>query len=169
MQRMFVLSTVAVLARAWHEPDPTNSGGDESGVRVEVRLLGDTGRRGSPSAAQAVLVDQPVWRADLFDLIEGRPGNFARAHFHPRFEGVEPCDRSWDEALSADPMAWLAIQLGDLVSLLERGGVRLEGDARRRADADADELRQAVPEIVATAEAILGEVRRPSLPTASRA
>ena len=91
MQRMFVLSTVAVLVRAWHEPDPTNSGGDEAGVRVEIRLLGDTGRRGSPSAAQALVVDQPVWRADLFDLVEGPPANFARAHFHPRFEGVEPC------------------------------------------------------------------------------
>jgi hypothetical protein len=169
MQRLFVFSEMAVVVRAWHEVDPTNAGGDEAGVRVEIRLLGDVGRRGTPSAAQAVLVDQPVWRADLFDLIEGQPGNFARAHFHPRFDGFEPSERCWDDALSSDPMAWLAVQLADLATRLEKGGVRLEGEARQRVDADGDDLAQAVPEIVATAEAILAEVRRPSVPIAGSA
>jgi hypothetical protein len=155
---MFVFSTVAVVVREWHERDPA---GDEAGVRLEVRLLGSAGHRGSQSAAQTVLVDQPVWRADLFDLIDGEPANFARAHFHPHFDGVEPCERCWDDHLSSDPIAWTAIQLADLALLLQRGGIEVEGQ-RLEVDADSLELRHAIPEIVAAAEAVLAEVRRPS-------
>jgi hypothetical protein len=136
-------------------------------VRLEVRLLGDVAHRGSESAGQPILVDQPVWRADLFDLVDGQPGNFARAHFHSRFDGVEPSDRYRDDALSSDPMAWLATQLADLARLLEKGGIQIEGQEVKRVEADGDELRQAVPEIVATAEAILAQVRRPSIPIAT--
>jgi hypothetical protein len=154
---MFVFSKTAVLVWEWHERNPA---GDEAGVRLEVRLLGDVGPRGSASAAQAVLVDQPVWRADLFDLVDEPPGNFARAHFHPRFHGVEPSDRCWDDALSADPMAWVAAQLGNLESLLRRSGAQPGVTiGLEQVEADGAQLRQAVPEIVAAAEAALATVR----------
>ena len=90
MQQAFVFEKVAVLVGPWHEPmEPP-----ERGARVEVRLLADEPRRGSRSAAQRLVVDQPVFRADLFDQVDGPPGNLRSAHFHPRFHGVEPCDRS---------------------------------------------------------------------------
>jgi hypothetical protein len=157
MQRVFVFSATAVLVREWHESNPA---GDEAGVRLEVRLLGDVNPRGSRSAAQAIVVDQPVWRADLFDLVDEAPGNFARAHFHPRFDGVEPCDRCWHDALSSDPMAWLATQFRDLNALLQQAGIQ-PGPAigLEQIEADGAELRQAVPEIVAAAEAVFADVR----------
>jgi hypothetical protein len=156
---MFVFSTTAVLVWEWHERDPA---GEEAGVRLEVRLLGFAGHRGSESAAQAILVDQPVWRADLFDLVDGEPGDFARAHFHDHFDGVEPCDRCWDDDLSSDPIAWVANQLADLALLLQRAGIHVEGQLLDWVGADTVELRRAVPEIVAAAQAVLAEVRRPS-------
>jgi len=70
MQQVFVFEKVAVLVRTWHEPmEPP-----ERGARVEVRLLADEPRRGSPSAAQRVVIDQPVFRADLFDQVDGPIG-----------------------------------------------------------------------------------------------
>src|SRR5215204_181355 len=118
MQQAFVFEKVAVLVRTWHEPmEPP-----ERGARVEVRLLADEPRRGSRSAAQRVVIDQPVFRADLF-------------------EGVEPCDRHWRDEIRADPAGWLEAQLGDLRRLLEESGVDvthapwIEGDAAALLDA----------------------------------
>ena len=66
MQQAFVFERVAVLVGPWHEPvEPP-----ERGARVEVRLLANEPRRGSRSAAQRVVLDQPVFRADLFDQVD---------------------------------------------------------------------------------------------------
>lgn len=144
---------VAVLVRVWHEPmDPP-----ERGARVEVRLLADEPWRGSRSAAQRVVIDQPVFRADLFDQVDGAPGNLRSAHFHPRFHGVEPCDRHWPGEIRADPTGWLAAQLGDLRALLEHSGVDVT-DAPW-IDGDAAALRYAVPQIVAAVERSWDAVR----------
>src|SRR6266705_1942584 len=103
MQQVFVFENVAVLVGPWREPmEPP-----ERGARVEVRLL----------------ADEPVFRADLFDQVDGPPGNLRSAHFHPRFHGVEPCDRQWRDEIRADPIGWLEVQLGDLRRLLEESGV----------------------------------------------
>jgi len=142
MLQAFVFDRVAVLVGPWHEPaEPP-----ERGARVEVRLLADEPRRGSPSAAQRVVVDQPVFRADLFDQVDGDPGNLRSAHFHPRFDGVEPCSRHWPDEMKHDPTGWLERQLGDLRLLLERGGVDLHVDAG--VDEDAAALRTALPAVV---------------------
>jgi hypothetical protein len=153
MQQAFVFEKVAVLVRTWHEPmEPP-----ERGARVEVRLLADEPRRGSPSAAQRVVIDQPVFRADLFDQVDGPPGNLLSAHFHPRFEGVEPCDRHWRDEIRADPIGWLEAQLGDLRRLLEESGVDVT-DAQW-IEEDAAALRAQVPSIVAAVDAAWDAVR----------
>ncbi|MCI0633973.1 MAG: hypothetical protein L0206_08685, partial [Actinobacteria bacterium] len=86
MQQAFVFDRVAVIVLPWHEPmDPP-----ERGTRVEVRLLADEPPQGSRFAAQRVVIDQPVFRADLFDQTNAPPGNLRSAHFHPYFDGVEP-------------------------------------------------------------------------------
>jgi hypothetical protein len=157
MQQAFVFERVAVVVRTWHEPvDPP-----ERGARVEVRLLADEPQRGSPSAAQRVVIDQPVFRADLFDQVDGPPGNLRSAHFHPHFDGVEPCDRYWSDEIQADPTGWLAAELGDLRGLLARSGVDLskEGGDASALDGDAAALRDAVPAIVAAVEASWETVR----------
>lgn len=143
MQQVFVFEKVAVLVRTWHEPmDPP-----EQGARIEVRLLDDEPWRGTRAAAQRLVIDQPVFRADLFDQADGPAGNLRSAHFHPRFQGVEPCDRHWRDEIRADPTAWLAAQLGDLRALLEASGVDVT-DASS-VDEDAAALRDAVPQILA--------------------
>jgi hypothetical protein len=141
MLQAFVFTRVAVLVGPWHEPaDPP-----ERGARVEVRLLAPEPRRGSPSAAQRVVLDEPVFRADLFDRTDAEPGNLRSAHFHPHFDGVEPCDRAWPEALTRNPSGWLAAELGDLRGLLERSGCAL---AEASIDRDAAALREATPAVL---------------------
>jgi len=156
MLQAFVFESVAVLVGPWHEPvDPP-----ERGTRVEVRLLVAEPRRGSWSAAQRVVIDDPVFRADLFDLVDEPPGNLASAHFHERFDGVEPTDRLWPEGIKHDPTGWLAGELSDLGRLLERGGVDA-GDAAV-IDRDAGALRDAIPAIVAAVNATWDAVRTPA-------
>jgi hypothetical protein len=155
MMHAFVFETIAVLVFPWREPmDPP-----ERGARVEVRLLAGEPRRGSPAAAQRVVIDQPVFRADLFDQAGHPAGNLRSAHFHPMFHGVEPCDRHWPDEIKQNPTGWLAAELGDLHRVLERAGVDT-GESLSDADADAVAVREAVPDVVAAVEATWATVRQ---------
>jgi hypothetical protein len=153
MHRMFVFDNVAVVVGPWWEPgDPP-----ERGCRVEVRMRADEPHRGSPSAAQRIVVDEPVFRADLFDQDTGPPGNLRAAHFHSGFDGVEPRDREWPAELRRDPVAWLAHELGDLGTILARSGVETgDPDSVER---DAAALRAEVGAIVAAVESTWSFVR----------
>ena len=113
MLHILALSRCAVIVRHWFEIDL----GDcslEHGARVELRELTPQAHRGSESAAQAITLDRPLWRADLFDLADSEARTFGAAHYHPRFHGNEPCGRVWDPALRADPWRWLADQVASL-------------------------------------------------------
>ena len=182
MQHAFVFNEVAVLVRHWFEIDLTDSH-LEHGARVELRLLVPQPRRGSESAAQKVVIDQPVWRADLFDRLDGTLGAFEVAHFHPYFVGVEPCERHWDDAVKADPWDWLGTRLIDVADIVATAGMRLREPATAneqvRADAEAiiGAARSRAPTLCASprqchdwtrdAEAavhsMLGSLRRPDL------
>ena len=153
MRHAFVFEGIAVLVGPWREPmDPP-----ERGARVEVRLLGDEPRRGTRFAAQKVVIDQPLFRADLFDQLDQPTGNLGAAHFHPAFNGVEPCDRVWQDGIREQPTRWLAAELDDLPGLIKRSGVDV-GDAPW-VDSDAEALRAVVPTIVAAVEAAWADVR----------
>ncbi len=153
VRQAFVFEGVAVLVGPWREPmDPP-----ERGARVEVRLLQDEPKRGSPSAAERVVIDQPVFRADLFDQANHPPGNLRSAHFHPRFDGIEPQDRHWDDAIQADATGWLTAELSDLPGLLKRAGAEVDGAPWL--DADTAALRDATPAIVAVVDQAWSEVR----------
>jgi hypothetical protein len=106
VQHIIALSRVAVLIRHWFEID-LDDASMEHGVRIELRELAAHPHRGSESAAQVVTADRPLWRADLFDRLTDPPGTFGVAHYHPQFEGNEPCARVWDVQLSVDPWLWL--------------------------------------------------------------
>lgn len=153
MLQAFVFENVAVLVFPWREPvDPP-----ERGTRVEVRLLADEPHRGSYAAAQRFVIDDPVFRADLFDQATHPAGNLRSAHFHSHFDGVEPADRIWPDGIKTDPTGWLSGELGDLARVLARAGVEItdaSGVAR-----DADAVRDAVPVIVAAVEATWDSVR----------
>ena len=153
MRHAFVFEGVAVLVGPWREPmDPP-----ERGARIEVRLLDPEPRRGTSFAAQKVVIDQPLFRADLFDQMDKPAGNLASAHFHPTFDGVEPCTREWPDELRADPVRWLATELDDLPGLIKRSGAEV-ADAPW-IDNDADALRRAIPAILAALQATWDDVR----------
>lgn len=113
MQHIVALSHTAVIVRHWFEIN-LDDASMEHGARIELRELAAHPHRGSESAAQLVAADRPLWRADLFDRLADPPGTFAVAHYHPHFEGYEPCARVWDTHLSADPWAWLESQIANV-------------------------------------------------------
>ena len=128
--------------------------GAEHGVRLEVRLL----ERGEPRfaySARPIEVGTPVWRADLLEAVDGPPGSFNRTHHHPTFTGWEPGRRVFDDDLKADPVHWVGEQLADLEGLLDRAGLAEDKEAA----ADAESLRDCVPEITAAIERLLARVR----------
>ncbi|MDP9074784.1 MAG: hypothetical protein M3N98_11535 [Actinomycetota bacterium] len=135
------------------DPDPGQEGA-ERGVRLEVRILARGELKGSIYSAQPVVVDRPIWRADLLESLDA-PGSFDRTHHHPAFDGWEPGCRQFVEALSADPLAWVAATLGDLDTLLDQAGV----DAVEVDPSDGANLRLAVPEIIDAVRRLLDRVR----------
>lgn len=147
MQVAFVAENVAVLVRHWYEIGTEDN---EHGTRVEIRRVSRPDHIGSESAAQPITLDLPLWRADIFDALDEPPGNLARAHFHPTFEGVEPVDRHWDHALRSDWRDWLTGQLSDLSTLL--------ADAPVQPDPVADGMAIAarIPVILEVAASMLG-------------
>ena len=119
----FIYTDIAILVRHWFEVSLRDSH-LEHGARLELRLRVPQPSRGTESAAQRIVVDQPLWRADLFDRVDGTPGAFEAAHFHPCFTGVEPCKRNWADPIKATPWEWLHEQLSDIVAVAETGGIR---------------------------------------------
>ena len=153
MLHAFVYNEIAILVRHWFEVSLEDSH-LEHGARIELRLRSPQPHRGTESAAQRVVADQPLWRADLFDRIDGVRGGFEAAHFHPRFDGVEPCERHWADKVKAAPWDWLHDQLSDIAGVAggrnttarpwrgQRAGPgRRAGDRRCRAEPRRDPLR----------------------------
>jgi hypothetical protein len=149
---------VGVVAGDLFFLDPKQSPGEEGaehGVRVEVRLLDRPPLGGSVYSSQQIVVEQPVWRGDLLETVEGEPGSFNRAHDHPHFDGWDPDDRRYDKSIKADPAAWLIGRLSDLPGLFTGAGI----DPARIGDDDTEQLTAAAPAIAATVVDLLQSVR----------
>jgi hypothetical protein len=143
VQQILALSRCAVIMRHWFEIN-LDDASMEHGARIELRELVPQPHRGSESAAQIVLADRPLWRADLFDRLTDAPGSYRVAHFHPEFAGHEPCSRAWDPALTASPWDWLHDQVA--------GPGTASGHAAWQLDpADASELSGLADTVVTTA------------------
>jgi hypothetical protein len=141
----FVFNEIAIIVRHWFEIGPEDN---EHGARIEVRRVVSHEHRGSESAPQLIEIDDIIWRADLFDTLSEKPGNFARAHHHVHFDGIEPVDRDWDDRLSADPFGWVEEQLEALPDLLAARGAELQD-----VEGDANDVRRNLPAIMAAARA----------------
>jgi hypothetical protein len=129
VQYILALSRCAVLVRHWFEISLSDCS-LEHGARIELRELPARERRGSESAAQVITLDRPLWRADVFDRVQGEGQGFSAAHYHPYFNGNEPSSRVWDPALTADPWRWLADQFTSLGAASGHGPWPLDpGDA----------------------------------------
>ena len=139
MRHILTLSRSAVIVRHWFEIDLTDSS-MEHGARVELRELPAQAHRGSESAAQVITLDRPLWRADLFDRLRDEAGSFGVAHYHPWFDGNEPCDRTWDPALTADPWRWLGDQFASLGAAAGHGPWPLDPEDARELPGLADQV-----------------------------
>lgn len=142
------------------DPDPDEGQeGAERGVRLEVRLVDRPPLPGTVYSAQPIAIDEPIWRADLLETVDGPFGSFDRTHHHPRFREWEPSRRRFDVSMSADPLTFVAEQLSDLDALVARTGI----DPTRVDPDDARQLRDAVPEILDTIRRLLDGVSRGEL------
>ncbi len=136
------------------DPEPAKGQeGAEHGVRMELRLMGRGEPAGSIYAATPITVDQPVWRADILEAVDGRP--FDRTHHHPAFTGWDPIARVFVRELSADPLGWLGRRLSNLEDLLTEA----QFPAETAGPSDAAELRRAASEIVDVTRRLLDRVR----------
>jgi hypothetical protein len=161
----FCFERVGVLVGDLYFVDPTPAEGQEGaerGVRLEVRLVERPPLPGSVYSAQPIAIDEPIWRVDLLETVDGPYGSFNRTHHHPRFRDWEPSHRNFDEALSADPLTWVGKQLGDLDALVASTGI----DPSAVDPDDARQLRDAVPEILDRVRVILDRIEAGELATA---
>jgi hypothetical protein len=146
---------VAVGDLYFVDPQPIKGQeGAEHGVRLELRLIERGPLQGSIYSATPIEVGQPVWRADLLESVDGKPGSYDRTHHHPVFTGWDPSSRVFVRELSADPLGWLAGRLADLDGLLAEAGF----PAGTAGPDDATDLRNAAPEIVDATRRLLDKV-----------
>lgn len=161
----FGFERIGVLVSDLYFVDPRPRPGQEGaerGVRLEVRMLGQGELKGSIYSARPIEVGAPIWRADLLESVDSPPGSLDRAHHHPAFNGWNPGRRAFDESLSDAPVEWVGEQLSDLGALLGRAGVTADESFA----ADAESLRECVPEITATVRGMLEKVKAGTLATA---
>jgi hypothetical protein len=163
---VFGFDRLAVVLGDLYFVDPHPAPGQEGaerGVRVEVRFIEPQHRDGSIYAARPIRVAEPVWRLDLLESVDGKPGSFDRAHHHPMMRGYEPGKRRFERDLSSDPLGYLARRLHDLPGLLQQA----ELPASRASDEDRRQLDTSVDAIVAATGAMLEQVRRGELALAA--
>jgi hypothetical protein len=147
------------------DPNPApGQEGAERGVRLEVRFIEQGQHGGTIYAARPILVGEPIWRLDLLETVDGKPGSFDRTHHHPQMRGWEPASRKFERALSSDPLEYLRGRLCDLPGLMAQA--ELSPDA---VDADdAQQLADYADDIVEATAKMLDRVRRGELAQPTR-
>jgi hypothetical protein len=155
--------TAVVLSDLYFvDPDPKIKGQEspEHGVRLEVRKISPGPLQGSIYSAQPIEIGDLIWRADLLESVDGPPGSFDRTHHHPGVSrGLEPGRRVFDQGLSAAPVEWVGHQLADLEGILDRAGAG--GDPAD--EADAQSLRDVLPEVLEALGRLIGRVQSGAL------
>jgi len=158
MLQAFVFEKVGVVVGDLYFLDPNPHPGQEGaehGVRLELRVFDRKDLKGTIYSAQPIEVGRPIWRVDLLEAVDGKPGSFNRTHHHPKFSSWDPTGRVFLRELSADPLGWLGGQLADLPGVLDRAGVPQDV-----ADpSDAANLRDIAPAIVGVTSMMLDKVR----------
>jgi hypothetical protein len=158
MLQAFVFERVGIVVGDLYFLDPNprpGQEGPEHGVRLELRVIDRGELKGTIYSATPIEVGRPIWRVDLLESVDGKPGSFNRTHHHPKFNGWNPQPRAFLRELSADPLGWLAGELADLPAILDRAGVPQD-----IADpSDAASLKDMAPTIVDVTRMMLDKVR----------
>jgi hypothetical protein len=159
MLQAFVFEKVGVVVADIYfidpDPDPGQEG-PEHGVRLELRVFDRGKPKHSIYSAIPIAAGKPIWRVDLLEAVDGKPGSFNRTHHHPGFSRKwDPSSRHFERELSQDPLGWLGGQLADLPGILDRAEVPQD-----IADpSDAASLKEMAPAIVSVASMMLDKVR----------
>ena len=158
MLQAFVFERVGIVVGDLYFLDPNprpGQEGPEHGVRLELRVFDRGELKGTIYSATPIEVGQPIWRVDLLESVDGKPGSFNRTHHHPKFSGWIRQPRAFVRELSADPLGWLGGELADLPAILDRADVPQDV-----ADpSDAASLKDMAPAIVGVARIMLDKVR----------
>jgi hypothetical protein len=160
MFQAFVFERIGIIVGDLYFLDPQPAKGQEGpehGVRLELRVFERGEPKGSIYAAVPIEAGRPIWRVDLLESVDGKPGSYDRTHHHPSFSARtwDPRPREFLRELSADPLGWLGEQLTDLPGILARAGVP-EDIAH---PSDEVSLREMAPVIVSTTKMMLDKVR----------
>lgn len=156
MERAWLFNTLSVTVGAvdFHDPELRDEpDARERGIRVEIHPTTST-MHGTIYVSATTVLQPAICR---IDLLESRPGAADRMHWHPVMHSGEPGDRTFDVAMSADPMTWLSNQLRNLDGLLQ--GTHTEMAARHGIDSDA--VSRVADEIVDTVRGGLEACRMP--------
>jgi len=166
MLQAFAFEKVGVVVGDiyWLDPEPMKGQeAPEHGVRRELRAFDRGELKGSIYSATPIAAGRPLWRVDLLETVDGKPGSFDRTHHHVKFdEHWDPTGRVFARELSKDPLGWLAAELSDLNAILARGEV----PADVADPSDAASLKEMAPVIVSTVGMMLDKVRAGELGTA---
>ena len=166
MLQAFAFEKVGVVVGDiyWLDPNPDRGqDGPEHGVRLELRAFERGELKGSIYSAIPIAAGQPIWRVDLLESVDGKPGSFDRTHHHVKFNNKwDPTGRVFTRELSQDPLGWLASQLADLPAILERA----EFPPETADPSDAAGLKEMAPAIASAAGLMLDKVRAGELGTA---
>ena len=159
MLQAFAFEKVGVVLGDIYFLDPNphkGQEGPEHGVRLELRAFDRGELKSSIYSAVPISVGQPIWRVDLLEAVDGKPGSYNRTHHHPTFTAQwDPTSRIFLRELSSDPLGWLAGQLADLPGILDRAAVPQD----IAAPSDAASLKEMAPAIVGAASMMLDKVR----------
>ena len=156
MQTCWLFDTLAVTVERTDFLDPAFASEPdirERGVRVKIRPV-DSHHTGSIYASDKITLQPGLCR---IDLLESAPGAANRMHWHPTMTDGEPGDRSFDPAMPADPIEWLAQHLADVTALLAEVGV----DGLDRHSESARQVAEHADDIVAAARSGLEWARQP--------
>jgi hypothetical protein len=159
MLQAFVFEKIGVVVGDIYFLDPNphpGQDGPEHGVRLELRAFDRGELKSSIYSAVPIAAGKPIWRVDLLEAVDGKPGSFNRTHHHHKFTaGWDPSPRVFARELSQDPLGWLGGQLADLPGILDRAEVP-QGIAD---PSDAASLKEMAPAIVGVAGMMLDKVR----------
>ncbi len=146
MERAWLFDTLSVTMAEvdFHDPELRDDpDARERGVRVEIRPT-TSEMLGTVYVSPTITLHPAICR---IDLLESRPGAADRMHWHPVMHSGEPGDRTFEAAMSADPIRWLRHHLRSLEELLR--GLHADVAARHAVDSDpvarmADEISDTV-------------------------
>ena len=138
--------------------DPARAGEPgvrERGARVELRPVKAVDVRDASIYASRTVTGGPA--LCRLDFLESAPHASDRMHWHPAMAGGEPDARTFDDALSADPIGWLRGRLTDGAAFLRDAGVSDPGPY----EADLAALAEGAGDVVAQVERVLQRARQP--------